>query len=245
MTFKLRSGNGPLAFKNMGSSSPTKKIGLDYEFGSKADLSGSKKNTTLSTDSTKEVRGLEIKDEDTKKFGGKATDLGGKETLTPKVSETKKEAKPKKHQAQIRKQKRLDKITARREKKGKEGLTTRQIELKRRADQAPEEFVAERKEKRAAFSDALTELGQSSIFQGSSGKKLSTNREKKTQDIYNKINQMKVDDKLKAINKENELGETPPVAVNNLGGIKLEPVEIEKSTAAQVHEQFKGGKRII
>ena len=52
------------------------------------------------------------------------------------------------HKGQIRKQKRLDNITKRRKKKGKEGLTSRQIELQRRIDQTPEEFAAERKKKR-------------------------------------------------------------------------------------------------
>ena len=67
--FGLRSGNkSSLPFKQMGSSSPTKEIGLGYEFGSKADLSGSKKDTTLSTDPSKEIRGLDVRGKDTGKY---------------------------------------------------------------------------------------------------------------------------------------------------------------------------------
>ena len=97
MAFKLRSGNGALPFKQMGAT-PTKltlgdvkddlkdkdeiksevklktrDMGKYFQEG----LSG-KKDMTLKTDASKEIRGLEIKDKDTKKFGGKAADLGAK-----------------------------------------------------------------------------------------------------------------------------------------------------------------------
>ena len=53
-----------------------------------------------------------------------------------------------KHKGQIKKEEKLKKITARRKRKGKEGLTTRQIELQRRIDQTPEDFAKERTAKR-------------------------------------------------------------------------------------------------
>ena len=77
--FKMRSGNGPLPFKEMGSS-PNKNLFGQFTPGSnnvsqlQAGLSG-KKDMTLSSDSSKEIRGLEIKDKKSKTFGGDAATI--------------------------------------------------------------------------------------------------------------------------------------------------------------------------
>jgi hypothetical protein len=77
--FKMRSGNGPLQFKQMGASPANFGESSFGQFtpGSnstsqlQAGLSG-KKDMTLSSDSSKEIRGLEIKDKKSKTFGGDA-----------------------------------------------------------------------------------------------------------------------------------------------------------------------------
>lgn len=102
--FQLRSGNVVNApFKMMGSSSPMlqtcdangmcsaggatdgtankPKLKTSENLGYKKDQMGGKKNTTLKTDKNKEIRGLEIKDEDSDTFGGEAAKLDSKPTV--------------------------------------------------------------------------------------------------------------------------------------------------------------------
>jgi len=94
--FKLRSGNGPLQFKQMGAS-PAKNLFGQFKPGSnstsqlKAGLTG-KKDMTLSGDSSKEIRGLEIKSKKSNTFGGDATDLGGSKKSDVDPANTPKES---------------------------------------------------------------------------------------------------------------------------------------------------------
>ena len=91
MAFKMKSGN-KVSFKNMGSS-PIKQKPITLPSGATIEgLQMKKKDEdTLKYDKSKEVRGLEIKDKDTKKFGGKATTLD----KDPKNLSTNKESKSK------------------------------------------------------------------------------------------------------------------------------------------------------
>ena len=112
--FTLKSGNSP-AFKMMGTpesgDSPiTNEFGIGkgtspykvqdeitpklIRSDTKGQMGG-RKDTTLSTDTSKEVRGLEIKTKSSDKFGGKATDVGGKKPLVPKAPEIKVDKKAK------------------------------------------------------------------------------------------------------------------------------------------------------
>ena len=70
------------------------------------------------------------------------------------------EAKPKKHKAQIRKQKRLNNITDRRNRKGKKGLTSRQIRLQGEVDKTAEQFVSDRKAKLQKAGDFAIQIGR-------------------------------------------------------------------------------------
>jgi hypothetical protein len=65
-----------------------------------------------------------------------------------------------KHQKQIKMQERLDRITARRLKKGKKGITTRQYNLQRRVNQTTDEFIKEQQENRQMWANAFKNWGR-------------------------------------------------------------------------------------
>jgi hypothetical protein len=172
--FQQRSGNGPLQFKQMGAT-PAKQIG-DYSFttqdeAKQQDLLKKSQEATLGDNKGKEKikvsvkdpktnKRKEIKKESVTKTPEELADIKKEDEITSsdkKESTKKTEEKPQKHQAQIRKQKRLDKITARRKAKGKEGLTSRQIRLQKEVDMSADEFVDYRKEK---FQKAMNQLGR-------------------------------------------------------------------------------------
>lgn len=246
--FQLRSGNkSGMPFKQMGSS-PNKQ-GITDMLG----LLGGAKKGGLSGEN---VGG------NTKTFGGSATDL-----ITSKPEENKvmsdfelgqeaanirgdikkmdmgpgdkPEPEPQKHKAQIRKQKKLDKITARREGKGKEGLTSKQIRLQKEIDMSAEDFVAHRKEKRAAFGDAMVELGNVIGGKGS----FSTRRQKATADRLNKqyadkINNEAIKNYLKGKNEENQLKTTNPTSTTASGHVNFDGGEFKTSVEKEEERQL-------
>jgi hypothetical protein len=126
--------------------------------------------------------------------------------------------KPKKHQAQIRKQKRLDKITARREAKGKEGLSSRQIRLQGEVDKTAEQFVSDRKEKRGKFGDAMIELGNVVGGKGT----FSTSRDDKTQDLDNQIKELRIGNYKDGLNETNDISATTNPTTTKDGTAKLD-----------------------
>ena len=126
MAFKMRSGNGPLAFKNMGSSSPAKQ---SVGFGS--------------SEADKKAADKEAADK-------KAADkLAADELAAKKLASAKerKEYASTKHKGQLKKEARLAEITEKRRIKGKEGKTSRQIRLQAEVDKTPEQYAADRKQK--------------------------------------------------------------------------------------------------
>ena len=139
--------------------------------------------------------------------------------------------KPKKHQAQIRKQKRLDKITARRKKKGKEGLSSRQIRLQGEVDKTAEQFVSDRKAKLQKAGDFAIQIGRQ--ISGDS-KGITTSLEDSTANRLNEAaNAKKVALQKTVDNKEAVLPKTIQGAVT-AEGANLEPAKI---TQAKISEQ--------
>ena len=149
MGFKMRSGNGPLQFKQMGAT-PVKQGLSGYDVKTEDEI-----NQEMKTIESKKIETIPSKEPEMKPIEATKT---FKET-SAEIKAEKKAYTDSKHKGQLKKEKRLKKITERRERKGKKGLTSRQMELQRRVDQTPEEFVAERKAKRQEIGKGLQEAG--------------------------------------------------------------------------------------
>lgn len=148
MGFKLKSGNKPLAFKNMGSSP------ANFSFSDIASFKPKTKaeiGTTLNPGANKDG------------FGGITPTT---REIVPEVQKKNPEPKAEvKHKDQIRKQKKLDRITARREKKGKEGVTDKQLRLQKETSMSTKDYAAHKAEKKAAYVERM----QSVAFEGIKG----------------------------------------------------------------------------
>ena len=152
-----------------------------------------------------------------------------------------------KHQAQLRKQKRLDKITARREKKGKEGLTDRQIRLQKEVDMTAEEFSAHRKQKRAEIGKSLEALGQSGTFKEGAPSYIEYENymaKSEAQQMANDAAREKTEaDKLESKQIVPGVGEDPnkTVSITDIGKQRKTVETIEEQTAEENNEMWDVG----
>ena len=173
--FQLRSGNKAKApFKMMGSS-PAKGGFMDalnaFKGESKTKNLKAKEvktiDTTKSQANTEKVK-LGSSRPDGDKATTKTTDKKGEvktKAFKNDASEPATDPNKGKHKDQIKKQAKLDKITARRERKGKEGLTDKQMKLQKQTSQTGEEYMKDKQDKKDAFranaAHVAIELGNS------------------------------------------------------------------------------------
>ena len=248
--FQLRSGNkGGMPFKEMGSSpiQHTSVTGTRHEHreGGKKILHGP--DGKVVNEAAFEASGQEELEIGVKGMGKKYAD----EKYKPKDTETVKE-EPKKHKVQIRKQKRLDKITARREKKGKEGLTTRQINLQKDIDKTSEQFVSDRQEKARRTLAGLREYGPGGSGSQTEGKmkydaaKLAqenTEIAQESQRIRDARTEQLIDTYDANLKKENELGSVKKSAGSE-DNVNLDTTKYE-TTTDKVQAQIAADKALI
>ena len=255
MAFKMRSGNGPLAFKNMGSSP------------AKADLSKLRQGTRERVDEYARLNWEQdhttTKHKDYKANNKKIAPLGVKpldvklddkpieatKTFKETSAEIKKEKKAhtdSKHKGQLKKEARLKKITDRREAKGKKGLTTRQMNLKRRVDQTAEEYVEENREGMRRTVAGLREYGpggSGSQTEGKAkydaGKIAQSNREKTqaSQDIRDARTKQLTEQAKMATNEETTLNSDTQNAIGADG------VNLNSNTTEYVSSSDKAVQR--
>lgn len=205
MGFKLRSGNGPLAFKNMGSSPA---------------LQRDEKMIKIEPIQTKKVgEDLKVPDklEGTKSF----------EEISAEIKAEKTEANKGKHKDQIKKQEKLDKITARRERKGKEGLTNRQMKLKEQTNKTGEEYMADKTAKKDADRKKASEImiGISKNFDSKSQFKSLADQE--AQSSTTKRRNQNIEDYELGKNKQMELDDELSNKTNEDGTAKIEKTQVE------------------
>tara|TARA_R110001592_G_scaffold152900_1_gene380821 strand:- start:1176 stop:1967 length:792 start_codon:yes stop_codon:yes gene_type:complete len=173
MGFKLRSGNGPLAFKNMGSS-PAKQglMGVLGAFGGNKNkdiiapgsddkgIDTTKAQANTNKPGSKNYKGTD-KNTDESHLSTKTTDKKGEvktKAFKNDASEPATDPNKGKHKDQIKKQAKLDKITERRKRKGKEGLTDRQMKLQKQTSQTGEEYMADKTAKKDADRKIASEI---------------------------------------------------------------------------------------
>ena len=247
MGFKLRSGNGPLAFKNMGSS-PAK--GWGDIFG------GANKQANEMAKQTPKINTIEIDESKNERVKLGSSRPNGEDAVT-KTTDKKGEVKTKafkndasepaadpnkgKHKDQIKKQAKLDKITARRERKGKEGLTDRQMKLKEQTNKTGEEYMADKTAKKDADRRRASEImiGISKNFDPNS--QFKSLAEQEAQSSTTKRRNQNIEDYETGKNKELELDNEPSNKTNTDGTAK-----IAKSTAQKVddEEAVKAGTKV-
>ena len=148
MGFKMRSGNGPLAFKNMGSSSPAKQ---PENFGEGVDEAQLRKNAanekSQAIANEAKAKAESIKTKNAAEKAKKAAD-------TKASAKERKEYASTKHKGQLKKEAKLARISEKRELKGKEGKTSKQIRLQKEVDMNIDDYTANQKQKKADFQDA-------------------------------------------------------------------------------------------
>ena len=219
--FVPRSGQAKgMPFKEMGSSSPAK-----HDTGSQhmhaMGGSGSYRKDPDDENKLKQTGvGGDIDKDDYIKGNKFDTKENQKEV---KVEET----KPKKHKAQVRKQKRLNNITDRRNRKGKKGLTSRQIKLQSEVDKTAEQFVSDRNAKLQKAGDFAIQIGRQ--ISGDS-KGITTSLEDSTANRLNEAaNAKKIALQKTVDNKEAVLPKDNKLATNGNSGeetANLEPATI-------------------
>ena len=238
--FQLKSGNKAKApFKMMGSSSPAK--GWGDIFG------GANKQANEMAKQTPKIKTTKIDESKNERVKLGSSRPNGEDAVT-KTTSKKGEVKTKafkndasepatdpnkgKHKDQIKKQARLDKITARRERKGKEGLTDRQMKLKEQTSQTGEEYMADKTAKKDARNKKASEIliGTSKMLDENSQFKSLAEQEAASATTERK--QQNIEDYKTGKNKELELDDELSNKTNTDGTAK-----ITKSTAEKVDEE--------
>ena len=238
---QLRSGNG-IPFKQMGSSPAKQDEETTTPETAKQEYERMKYEDAIAEIEKKRAEETKAK----QKAEWEASPEGkadAKMIETAKKTKEEREAKEKQaaidatkgtHKGQIKKQQKLDKITARRKRKGKEGLTDRQVRLQKEVDMTAEEFVAHKQQKRKQIGDFLTEAGKVLAGKGS----FSTSREKATADRLNKQFMLKqMQGYLKGKNKEGELSSTNPTSTTTSGHAQFDAKKFK--TQVEIEEERK------
>jgi hypothetical protein len=235
MGFKLRSGNGPLAFKNMGSS-PAKQSSSfgPSTFGLEKGLLGGKKEGGLVSE---ENRINPKKD---------ATDLGAKDRKIVAKAPDKKEV-PKKHRDQVKKAEKITKLEGKEAKRDakradgkkvflgnlkKKNNANKREKLQTEVDKTSEQYVADKAAKKESDRRRASEImiGISKNFDPNS--QFKSLAEQEAQSSTTKRRNQNIEDYETGKNKELELDNEPSNKTNTDGTAK-----ITRSTAQKVDDE--------